>query len=396
MPGMTAPWLTLIGIGEDGLAGLPPPARAALDAARAVFGGPRHLALAAAGDRGRPWPVPFDAAPVLACRGQPTVVLASGDPFWHGAGGSLAPQLAPGEWISHPAPSTFQLAANRLGWRLETVTCLGLHAAPFARLTDHLHPGTRILATLAGPEAVAALAVWLAARGQVDARLTVLERLGGPAERIRAFRADTPPPETIAAPVAVAIAPGTRPGLPATPGLPDTAFAHDGQITKAAVRALTLAALAPRPGEHLWDIGAGSGSVSVEFARAGGRATAVEPRPDRAATIAANALAFGLDHRVAVVTGAAPAALPGLAPPDAVFVGGGASADLFDHLWTTLPPGTRLVTNAVTVETQALLGTLHHRHGGRLSQIALAETAPLGRFLVWEPAHPLWQWSVTR
>lgn len=393
---MTAPWLHIIGIGEDGPAGLSAAARGALEAAEAVFGGPRHLAMASPGTRGRPWPVPFDAGPVLALRGRPTVVLASGDPFWHGAGGSLAPSLMPGEWISHPSPSCFQLAANRLGWRLEAAVCLGLHAAPFARLRAHLHPGARILATLRDGPAVGALALWLAARGQGDAILTVLERLGGPAERIRAFRAGAPPPADIAAPVAAAIEPGADPGLPATPGLPDGLFAHDGQITKAPVRALTLAALAPRPGEHLWDIGAGSGSVSVEFARAGGRSTAIETRPDRAATAAANAAAFGFEHRVRVVTGEAPAALGGLDRPDAVFVGGGGSEDLFGHLWTVLPSGTRLVANAVTVETQALVGALQARHGGHLMQVALAEAAPLGRFRVWEPARPLWQWSVTR
>jgi precorrin-6Y C5,15-methyltransferase (decarboxylating) len=388
------PWLTFIGIGEDGLPGLSAAARSALDAAAQVFGAPRHLDLAQAGARGKPWPIPFDPTPVLAWRGSPTVVLASGDPFWHGAGGTLAPRLSPPEWISHPAPSTFQIAANRLGWRLEDTAALGLHAAPFSRLINHLHPDARIVATLRDAAAVAALAQWLAAQGHPDAILHVLERLGGPQERLRRFRAADPAPDGIAAPVAVAIS-GVGTGLPATPGLPDDAFASDGQITKSPIRAITLAALAPRPGDHLWDIGAGSGSVSVEFCRAGGTATAIEARDDRAANIRTNALRFGVDHRLHVVAGKAPDALAGLPPPHAVFVGGGGSQALFDHLRATLPPGTRLVANAVTLETETLLATLHARHGGTLTRIDIATATPLSAFRGWTAARPVVQWATS-
>lgn len=255
---MADPWLTIIGLGEDGPEGLSPASRAALSAARVVFGGSRHLALVEAGDKGHPWPVPFDATPVLAHRGRPTVVLASGDPFWFGAGGSLMAHLTPGEWVSHPAPSTFSLAANRLGWRLEEVQCLGLHAAPFTRLRPVLGRGVRVICTLRDGAAVAELTRWLGTNGHPDARLTILERLGGPQERI----SNGPPPDPIGAPVSAAIE-ATNPGLPGASGLPDALFAHDGQITKRPVRALTLSALAPRPGERLWDIGAGSGSIGI-------------------------------------------------------------------------------------------------------------------------------------
>lgn len=387
------PWLTFIGIGEDGLPGLSAAARAALNAAATVFGAPRHLDLAAAGPKGRPWPVPFDPAPVLAHRGTPTVVLASGDPFWHGAGGSLAPRLDPAEWTSHPAASSFQIAANRLGWRLEDTTTLGLHAVPFSRLVNHLHPGAQIIATLRDAAAVPALAAWLADQGHPGATLTVLERLGGPQERLRSFRADAPPPQGIAAPVAIAIT-GTAMGLPMTPGLPDGAYASDGQITKSPIRAITLAALGPRPGARLWDIGAGSGSVSVEFCRAGGHAVAIEARDDRAANIRTNALRFGVDHRLHVVVGSAPQALAGLPRPDAVFVGGGGSAALFGHLQASLPPGTVLVANAVTVETETLLSTLHARLGGTLTRIDIATATPLGSFRGWTAARPVVQWAV--
>lgn len=389
------PWLTFIGIGEDGLPGLSVAARTALDAAGTVFGAPRHLDLAQAGPRGTPWPIPFDPAPVLACRGTPTVVLASGDPFWHGAGGTLAPRLTPGEWTSHPAPSSFQIAANRLGWRLEECITIGLHAAPFSRLVNHLYPGARIIATLRHAPAVPALAHWLAAQGHPDATLTVLERLGGPHERLRSFRADQPAPDGIAAPVAVAVDPGATPGLPTIPGLPDDTYASDGQITKSPIRAITLAALAPRPGLHLWDIGAGSGSVSVEFCRAGGTSTAIEAREDRAANIRTNALRFGIDHCLHVVVGKAPDALNTLPRPDAVFVGGGGSQALFDHLRATLPPGTRLVANGVTLETETLLATLHARHGGSLTRIDIATATPLGSFRDWTAARPVVQWAVT-
>ena len=391
---MTAPWLSLIGIGEDGA--LSPAARDALAAAEVVFGGPRHLALAGAGDRGRAWPVPFDASPVLALRGRAVAVLASGDPFWHGAGGTLAPHLAPGEWISHPAPSTFQWAANRLGWRIEDTLCLGLHAAPFARLVPILHPGAQIIATLRDGSAPAALAAWLTAQGWGDSRLHVLEALGGPRERLRKATAAGFALTDITAPVAVAIEPAGAPGLPRAPGLSDDLFAHDGQITKARIRALTVAALAPRPGLHLWDLGAGSGSVSVEFCLAGGRATAVETRADRCANIAANADAFGLSHRLRVVEGTTPDSTTGLDAPDAVFVGGGCDGALLTHLWDAIPPGTRLVVNAVTIGTEALLADWHARHGGELWRIDLAQAAPLGRMRGWSPARPVVQWSVTR
>ncbi len=393
---MTTAWLSLIGIGEDGCAGLGPAARAALDGADLVFGGPRHLDLAGVGSKGQPWPVPFDVAPVLAHRGRSVVVLTSGDPFWHGAGGSLAAYLAPGEWVSHPALSVFQLMANRLGWRLEEVICLGLHAAPYPRLLPHLHPGRRILCTLRDGAAVAELANWLAARGFGSSHLTVMERLGGPAERLRETRAAPFASEQIDAPVALAIRPAGAPGLPRSAGLPDAGYAQDGQITKAPIRALTLAALAPRPGHHLWDVGAGSGSVSVEFCLAGGRATAIEARGDRVANIRQNCVDFGLTHCLRVVEGRAPAALADLEPPDAVFVGGGCDAALIEALWARLAPGARLVVNAVTLETETLLMQHHAIKGGTLLRLDIAEAAPLGRMRGWSPSRTVVQWSVAR
>lgn len=386
---MAEPWLSIIGLGEDGPAGLSEASRAALAAAQVIFGGPRHLALVAAGDRGCPWPVPFDLAPVLARRGQAVAVLASGDPFWFGAGGALAAALNPGEWRAFPVAGVFSLAAARLGWRLEDCACLGLHAAPFAQLVPHLAPGARLICTLRDGPAAAALAGWLVAEGWGDSRLVLLEALGGPRERIREGTAATPDLSGATAPVAVALEPLGRPGLPRSPGLPDSGFAHDGQITKSPIRALTLTALAPRPGEMLWDLGAGSGSVSVEWALAGGRAQAVEHRADRAANIRANADRFGLSHRISVHHGASATVLPGLPPPAAVFVGGGFDAALH----ALLPRAARLVVNAVTLETEALLIRLHATEGGELLRIDLARAEPLGRMQGWRPLRPVVQWS---
>jgi precorrin-6B C5,15-methyltransferase / cobalt-precorrin-6B C5,C15-methyltransferase len=395
-PLLTGPWLTIIGIGEDGLAGLSDASRKALREAEVVFGGERHLQLAEIGKRGRPWPVPFDVAPVLSCRGRPTAVLASGDPFWYGAGGTLASHLSAGEWIAHPAPSTFSLAVARLGWRLEDVHCLGLHAAPFERLVPLLARGTRIICLVRDAQAASDLAAWLTARSWGASRLWTLSALGGPRGHIGESRAERFAADATASPLAVALQAEGTTGLPRVSGLADDLFAHDGQITKRPVRALALSALAPRPGETLWDIGAGSGSISIEWALAGGTATAIEAREDRAANIRANAAAFGLSQKISIVTGCAPGALDGLKAPDAVFVGGGLDAALFDAVWMRLGQGTRLVAHAVTLETEALLSDLQHAHGGEMMRIALAHAAPLGRYRSWQAVRPVVQWSAVK
>lgn len=390
------PWLTIIGIGEDGLAGLSEASRKALSNAETVFGGERHLALADVGSRGRAWPVPFDPSVVLSCRDRPTVVLASGDPFWHGAGASLAEKLGTDEWIAHPAPSTFSLAAARLGWRLEATVCLGLHAAPYERLVPHLVPGARIICLVRDAKAPGDLAKWLTEHGWGASLLWTLAALGGPREYIDQHRADLFAEDTPGNLVAVAVlAMGAR-GIPRSSGLSDDLFIHDGQITKRPVRALALSALAPRPGERLWDIGAGSGSISVEWALCGGTAAAVEAREDRAANIRSNAESFGLAHRITVITGTAPQSLAALDSPDAVFVGGGLDSAMFDAIWSRLAPGARLVAHSVTLETEALLGELHQRHGGELMRVDIAHAAPLGRYRSWEAARPVVQWSTVR
>ncbi|MGY4569372.1 bifunctional cobalt-precorrin-7 (C(5))-methyltransferase/cobalt-precorrin-6B (C(15))-methyltransferase [Bradyrhizobium sp. USDA 3256] len=393
---MGNPWLTIIGIGEDGLAGLSDASRKALRDAETVFGGERHLALARIADRGRVWPVPFDANIVMSCRGRPTVVLASGDPFWHGVGGSLVEKLQAGEWVAHSAPSTFSLAAARLGWRIENAVCLGLHAALFERLLPHLVRDARIICLLRDGKAVSDLARWLTERGWGASAIWTLAALGGPRESVTQHRADSYAGDSSESLVAIALEARGQQGIARSSGLADALFVHDGQLTKRPVRALALSALAPRPGEWLWDVGAGSGSISIEWALCGGTAIAVEARRERAANIRRNAASFGLTHRITIIEGEAPGALSDLAAPDAVFIGGGLDAAMFDAIWSRIAPGTRLVAHAVTLETEALLCDLHQRHGGELMRLEIAQAEPLGRYRAWKAARPIVQWSALR
>ena len=392
---MADPWLTLIGMGDDTAERLPPASRAALAQAEVIVGGPRHLELVGAGGKGQPWPIPFSMDPVFGAKGRPTVVLASGDPFWFGAGGSLAAHLSPDEWTVLPSPSTFQLITGHLGWRMEEITCHGLHAAPLERLRRVLSPHGRLICLLRDGDAPATLADWLTAQGAGQATLHICERMGGPNQRVRKTLAADFDHQNIAAPVAVAVELPAKVGLTRGSGLPDDVFSHDGQITKRPVRALTLSTLAPRPTEVLWDIGAGSGSISVEWCLAGGRAIAFELRPDRAANIAANIRDFGLLHLMQVIEGPSTETITNQQVPDAVFVGGGGSPDLFEQLFAILPKGTRIVANGVTLETEMLLAKLHADKGGDLMRIELAQSQPLGSMRGWQPARPVVQWNVT-
>ena len=392
--------MTIVGIGEDGANGLGPVANAALAEAELVMGPARHLALLSALTCPiEEWPVPFadGIATLMAHRGRRVVMLASGDPFWFGAGTSVTRALDASEWRAIPAPSTFTLAAARLGWPLQDVACLGLHAAPLERLRPHLAPGRRVLALLRDGDAVAALAEYLQREGFGSSTLHVMEALGGPRERVRSAEADGLSFAGVMHPVAVGIeCAGEGRTLALTPGRADDWFASDGQLTKSPVRALTLSALAPRAGELLWDIGAGSGSVSIEWllAHPANRACAIEADPARAARARANAAALGAD-RLELLTGTAPDVLPDGLTPDAVFVGGGLSDALLEMLWMRLPAGTRLVANAVTLESEALLSRWHGGKGGSLLRIELADAAPLGTRHGWRARYPVVQWSVT-
>ena len=392
-------WLTIVGLGEDGPDGLSHASREALDAAEIVMGAARHLALLPKGAEKRvEWPVPFaDGVPVLLeMRGQRVVVLASGDPFWFGAGSVLARALKPGEWRAFPGSSTFSLVAARLGWPLEDTVCMGLHAAPLDRLRPVLSVGKRIMVTVRDGDAVEALASYLQNLGFGETVMHVCEAVGGPKERLRSVTAAKFDLSDVRHPVAVALdVAGSGKSLGIATGRADDTFDHDGQITKRPIRALTLSALAPQHGERLWDIGAGSGSIALEWLLAdpSTQATAIEERSDRADRIAENARALGQD-RLQVVTGAAPEALIGLDAPDAVFVGGGLNKALLDWLEGNLTKGTRLVANAVTLETEAVLVEAQARLGGSLLKVDVSEAAPLGKFRGWKASYPIVQWSV--
>lgn len=393
-------WLSIVGIGENGIAGLGDEAKRLISSAEIVFGGKRHLELAAGLISGEawPWPTPFDTARVEQSAGRPVCVLASGDPFLHGVGATLARRIPFEEMQVIPAPSAFSLAAARLGWALRDVEALSLHGKPLSLIRPHLHPGRKLLCLTSNAEGPAAVAGLLARFGFGPSRMIVLEAMGGPHEKVRAARADTFALENINALNLLAIElEATREAeiLPLTAGLSDDCFEHDGQITKREIRALTLSALAPRRGELLWDVGAGAGTVAIEWMLADPsmRAVAIEVNSERAARIRRNAEALGVPD-LRVVEGTAPAALAGLEQPQAIFIGGGGSdPGVLEAAIAALGPGGRLVANAVTLEMEALLLARHAELGGELTRIALSRAAPVGSMSGWRPAMPVTQWS---
>jgi precorrin-6B C5,15-methyltransferase / cobalt-precorrin-6B C5,C15-methyltransferase len=467
---MSQRWLSIIGVGEDGVAGLSETARQLIASARLVVGGKRHLALAAELIRGETlhWPSPIEAAfpLILAHKGQPVVVLASGDPSHYGIGNQLASRVSPDELLCLPQPSAFSLAAARLGWPLQEVAQASLHGRALAGIIRHLQPGARVLTLAWDGTTAAALAELLRSRGLGATTITVLEAMGGSTERIRSQNAehfdltDIAPLNTLALELpgqADAVHRGPRPinsapsprllrregrgegqqhatalsqplpaqvaaphpdplpaksgergldvrerfpqfGAALAPGIPDAEFESDGQLTRREIRAIVLSSLTPRPGELLWDIGLGSGSIAIEWLlrHPTMRAIGVEADATRAARAARNAARFGTPD-LQIVEGQAPAALAGLPPPDAVFIGGGASdAGVMDAAWAALRPGGRLVANAVTLEGEARLLTAYAQWGGDLSRIALVQANAVGTMHGWRPAMPITQYRVMK
>jgi precorrin-6Y C5,15-methyltransferase (decarboxylating) len=400
-----APWLAIVGIGEDGVEGLGDAARALVGAAELVVGGERHLALAAPliGGDTLAWPSPLSAAipQILARRGRPTVVLASGDPFCFGVGGLLARHVAEAERICLPAASAFALACARLGWSAQETSQVSLCGRPLEPLAPLLQPGRRLLVLSADETTPSQLAAYLTGRGFGPSRLHLLEAMGGPHERRRsataaAFDLTEVQPLNLVA-LEVAAGPGAW-IIPLACGLPDEAFEHDGQITKREIRAVTLSALAPCAGELLWDVGGGSGSVSIEWMlrHPDNRAVMLEPKPERAARAARNACQFGVPG-LRIVSKAAPAGLDLLPTPDAVFLGGGASDPaVIEAAWTALRRGGRLVANAVTVETEAALMQARARLGGDLTRLSVERLEPIGAMEGFRPARTVTQWAAMK
>ena len=398
------PWLSIVGLGEDGLASLSPAARSLVDAAEVLIGGERHLAMLPEDGRERlTWPSPLLALvdDILARRGQAVCVLATGDPLAFGIGSTLVKRVPVEEMTIIPGASAFSLAAARLGWILAEVDCLTLHGRPLALLEPYIQPGAKLLLLSNGPETPAAVAARLLARGAGKSAMTALAHMGGSREsRISASAEDWGDPEV---PALNTLAIDCRldagaPFLPRVPGLPDEAFRNDGQLTKREQRAVTLAALAPVAGQLLWDVGAGCGSIAIEWMRAAPRARtiAVEHNKARIAMIAENAEALGAPQ-LQIVEGKAPPALEGLEPPDAVFLGGGLSTPgLIDACWAALKPGGRLVANAVTLEGEQVLTAWQSRAGGRLTRIAVARAEAVGPFRGWRPLMPVTQLSAVK
>ena len=391
-----APWLTVVGIGEEGYAGLGKAARRALLAAKVIVGAPRQLQLLPRCIRApqQTWPTPFSLDGLLARRGTPVCVLASGDPMLFGVGASLARQVPADELQVLPAPSSVSLAAARMAWPLQEVIVLSLVARPLAALHAQVHHGARLLILSNDGSSPAAIALLLRERGFGPSRLTVLEHLGGPQERrIDGLAASWDLTDAAALNIVAVdcLAADNAQRLPLTVGLPDSAYQHDGQLTKRDVRAITLARLAPKPGELLWDVGAGCGSIAIEWLRShpSCRAIAIEADEGRQQLIKHNRDALGVPG-LQLLAGKAPEALPGLEAPDAIFIGGGVTIPgVLEHCWSQLKAGGRLVANAVTLQSEVTLLAWRAEHGGELTRIQVAQAKPLGDFDTWRSALPI-------
>lgn len=395
-----AAWLHIVGIGESGLGGLSPPARAVVEAAEVIVGGDRHGDLPATARR-LAWPEGFDALIALlrAEQGRRVVVIVSGDPLWYSIGARIGRAIPPAEIVYHPQVSAFQLAAARMGWSLADVETLTVHGRPVEQMIAFIQPDQRLLILATGADTPARIARFLSQRGFGKSRMTVLSAMGGPDEArfeglAESWSAEVPAFNTLAVDC---VAEPDAALLPRVPGLPDELFQHDGTVTRREVRAATLAKLMPMRGALLWDIGTGSASVAIEWMRAArfSRAIGIEPRADRRMMAAANALALGTP-KLELVDGEAPGALQGLPAPDAIFIGGGLGEDVFAAAWAALRPLGRLVVNALTPENEALILRLQARHGGELARLQVARAEGTGSDVAWHALAPVTQWSLVK
>jgi precorrin-6B C5,15-methyltransferase / cobalt-precorrin-6B C5,C15-methyltransferase len=399
---MAGPWLHVVGIGEDGLDGLTPATRAVVEAAEVIVGGDRHHALAelVAAERVA-WPSPFDALidTLKDHKGKRVVVLATGDPLWYSVGARIGRTIPPSEITYHPQVGAFQLAAARMGWSMADLETLTVHGRPVEQMIAFIQPMQRLLILTTGEETPAQIAGFLSARGFGKSRMTVLAAMGGPDEArfdglAESWDHAVPAFNTLAVDC---VAASDAALMPRVPGLADDLFQHDGTMTKQEVRAATLAKLMPMRGALLWDVGTGCGSVAVEWMRAAryARAIGIEPKPERRVFAAANALALGVP-KLEIVDGVAPAALAGLDAPDAIFIGGGLSVEVFEACWKALRPLGRLVANAVTLESEATLLGLQAQYGGALVKLNIARAEPIGGLMGWKPARPVTQFALVK
>ncbi|WP_427156921.1 precorrin-6y C5,15-methyltransferase (decarboxylating) subunit CbiE [Aliinostoc sp. HNIBRCY26] len=385
-------WLGVVGVGEDGLGGLGAIARSIVAQAEIIVGGDRHLAMLPTDDQRQKisWSSPISRSidTIIQHRGKSVCVLASGDPLCYGIGVTLLRHIPIAEMTIIPAPSAFSLACARLGWSLTDVETLSLCGRPPAMLQSYIYPGARLLILSAGKSTPEIVAQILTQRGFGQSQMTVLERMGGVQERIITGTVATWQENEIADLNAIAVNCIADAGiipLSRLPGLPDDAYHHDGQLTKREVRAVTLSTLAPTPGQLLWDVGAGCGSISIEWMRTHPRcqAIAIEQNATRLQYIADNAAALGTPN-LQIISGKAPSALKDLPTPDTIFIGGGVTAaGLFDICWQALRPGGVLVANVVTLEGEQTLYQWYEKVGGNFTRIAIQRAEPIGKFLGW-------------
>lgn len=399
---MSDPWLHVVGIGEDGLDGLTPATRAVVEAAEVILGGDRHHDLSGNITAERlSWPSPFNAMieTIQGLKGRRAVILVTGDPLWFSVGARIGRAIPASEIVYHPQLSAFQLAAARMGWSMPDVETLTVHGRPVEQMIAFIQPDQRLLILTTGSDTPGKIARFLSERGFGQSRMTVLAAMGGEREQrfdgtAESWAHEVPEFNTLA--VECIAAPGAA-LLPRVPGLPDEMFASDGTMTKQEVRAATLAKLMPMRGALLWDIGAGCGSVGIEWMRAAryARAIGIEPRADRRAMAATNALALGTPG-FQIFEGSAPTALADLPAPDAIFIGGGLTADVFEAAWSALRPLGRLVANAVTLESEALMLDLYKKHGGQLVKLGVQRADAVGRLTAFRPLMPVTQWSLIK
>lgn len=395
-------WLSIIGIGEDGLAGLSPLAVSFLNKAKIIFGGERHLSMLPPDDHREkiPWKSPFQTSisDIISRRGQAVCILASGDPLCYGVGTNILKDINISEVTIIPAPSAFSLACSRLGWSLTEVETLSLCGRPLSLVQGYIYPGAKLLILGEGKHTPANVAEILTSRGYGNSQITVLEKMGNINENIITNIATNWQEKNIAALNTIAvecIADKGIVGLSRFPGLPDTAFHHDGQLTKREVRAVTLSSLAPLPGELLWDVGAGCGSISIEWLRSDRRcrAIAIEQNASRINYIADNAAALGTPN-LQIIAGKSTEVIENLPPPNAIFIGGGVTEPkILENCWNTLLPGGRMVVNVVTLEGELILYQWYEKVGGNFTRIAIQRAEPIGsRFLGWKAMSPVTQW----
>jgi len=397
---MTA-WLTIIGIGEDGLSGLGTLAREVIDDAEFLFGGERHLALV--GKKGLIWKSPLEDSFVELdqLQGKKVAVIATGDPMWFGIGATLGRRYGAGAIKVIPSSSAFSLVAARLTWPLNEIDCLTVHGRDLDRVRAFLMPGNRLIVLTNDGNTPSQIAELLKDTGFGGSLLTVFSQMGGTDERRFEGTAIDLDHDAIPDLNTVAIECLADEGLilkARTPGLPDDVFEHDGQLTKREVRAITVSSLAPMPGQMLWDIGAGCGSIGIEWLRGtlNARAIAVERNMDRLGMINRNALALGVPE-LKVIFGEALTEIIGLPSPDAVFIGGGLTTDgLLEYCWQNLRPGGRLVANSVTFESERRLFEAREKLGGDLNKIEISRAQAVGDYTSWHGLKPVTQLKIIK